>query len=127
MPVVEAPLYTYLSAELSVGNRVYPKRAPEGAVLPYVIFDRVSSRRTMTHDAFGVMKAWVRARVSFTARDITMLGAITIGEELVAALSGYGDHNPIGSCEVATEIDLYDAQTKLYSRVTDVFVSYEDA
>lgn len=127
MPVIEAPLFTYLSAELSVGDRIYPKRAPEGAVLPYVIYERVSSQRTMTHDAFGTMRAWVRARVSFTARAITMLGAIGIGEEIVAALSGYGDHSPIGSCEVTTEIDLYDAQTKLYSRVTDVYVSYEDA
>ena len=130
-PVLEAPLFTYLGPELAalVGDRIYPKRSPEGAGLPYVIYERISAVRTYTFDPYP-LPAWVRARMSFTCRAITMLGAIEVGEAVVLALSGFsgmmGSLN-IGSARVANEADLYDETSKLYARVVDVFVEYEES
>lgn len=129
MAGLEEPLYTYLSDTLSVTTRVYPKRAPEGSVLPYVTFERVSAQRTYTHDPFDETLAWVRARVSLACVSTSMLASVELAEELVAALSGYQGEMEglnVGKCDVINELDLYDPQTKVYRRVVDVLIDYEE-
>lgn len=131
MPVLETPLFDYLTTALAaeVDDRIYPKRAPEGSVLPYITYERVSSQRSYTHDPFPDEMAWVRARVSFACVAQTMLGAIDIGEALVEALSGYhGDMEglDVGKADVLTEFERYDEQTKLYRRIVDVLIDYQD-
>ena len=126
--MLEEALYSYLSDILSVGTRIFPKRAPEGTVIPYVTYERVSAQRTYTHDPFPELP-WVRVRVSFACVGQTALESISLGNEVVAALSSYSgdmDGVAIGKSDVVNETDLYDPQSKLYRRVVDVLIDHEE-
>lgn len=131
MPVLEEPLYDYLSTELapSVSDRVYPLRGPEGAGLPYVTYQRISTVRSYGHDPFGLERAWVQARVQFTVWAAEAQVAIEVAEAVVAALSGYS--GPMGSlsvgrADVVFEMDDYQPATKLYRRIVDVLFAYQE-
>jgi len=133
MPVLEAPLYEYLAAELAdvVGDRIYPVRGEEGAGLPYVAWSRVSAIREGDHDPFGEHRAWVRARIQFNCWAAEMLTAINVGEAVVAALSGFsgfmGDNDDIRvTADVLLELDAYEEATKLYRRIVDVQFAYAE-
>lgn len=138
MPKLEAALYGYLSTDprLSalVGDRIYPFRLPEPTKaqpisLPAVSWQRISAQRTYTYDSFEDTAAFVKARVQFSCWSNSPLEAIQVGEAVLLALSGYnGDMagELIGSAEAALEIDDYEAGTKLYRRVIDFLISYED-
>lgn len=133
MPQLEAPLYSYLTADPGVsalvGTRVFPNIPPEGTILPAVSYRRISDQHLYTYDAFGVGEAWTSARVQFDCWDQTMLGAIQVGEAIMAALSGYsGDMagQLIGSSFAITEADFYEPQTKLHRRTMDFRIAFED-
>lgn len=133
MPQLETALYAYLSTEVSlaalVDDRIYPFRLPEGASLPAIAWQRISAQRTYTFDAFGTSGAYVRARVQFACWAETPLEAIDVGEALLGALSGYsGDMEGelIGSSTAQFEFDDYESQTRLYRRLVDFFITYED-
>lgn len=132
MPVLEAPLYAYLEAELDplLAGGVLPVRGSEGEPLPYVTYQRASAQRSYTHDPFGEERAWVTARISFNCWAAEYLTAVSIGEAIVQALSGFSgpleDELSIGRCDVVLEQDLYEESTKLYRRVVDVLFAYEE-
>jgi hypothetical protein len=128
---LEEALFDYLSTALAseVGTRIFPTRSPEGTQLPYVTYQRVSASRIYTHDPFPDDLAWVRARISIACVATTALGSIDVADAVISALSGYdGDMEglSLGKVDVINEIDAYDPQTKLYRRVVDVFVDYEE-
>lgn len=132
MPKIEAALYSYLVTEPTVSalvsDRVYPFRLPEGTALPAIAYQRISAQRTYTFDAFGT-PAWTRARIQFSCWGSTALEAIEVGEALLLSLSGYeGDMSGelIGSAMAEFELDDYQSQDRLYRRLLDVFISYED-
>ena len=133
MPKLESALYDYLSADplLSslVSDRIYPLRLKEGTVLPAIAWQRISAQRTYTHDAFVDTAPWVRARVQIACWSNTALGAIEVGEAVMAALSGYtGDMEGeyIGSSTAELELDDYEPTTRLYRRLVDFFITYEE-
>lgn len=134
MPALEQALFTYLSDDPGiaslVGDRIYPVRLPEGCVLPAVAWQRISARRLYTHDSFDDTAAFVQARVQFSCWATTALEAIRIGEALLLALSGYGGDMAgelIGSSMADLELDDYEPQHKLYRRIVDFLIAYEEA
>lgn len=133
MPQLEEALSAYLIADDGVssyvGDRVYPVRLPEGTVLPAIAWQRISSQRAYTYDDFADTNPFVTARVQFACWATTALESIRIGEAILLALSGYeGDMSgqPIGSSFAVTEVDTYESETKLFRRLLDFFISYED-
>lgn len=134
MLVLETALKSYLGADgpivALVGDRIYPNRLKEGATLPAIAYHRISANRLYTHDSFENTDAWTTARVQFNCWAKTANEAMTVGEAVLAALSGYdGDMGGelIGSVMAANEIDDYEGATKLHRRILDFFISYEDA
>lgn len=133
MPQLETALFDYLSTDPGVsalvGDRIYPVRLPEKAVLPAIAWNRVSANRLNTYDAFEQTDAWVQARVQFNCWYNTAEGAIEVGEAVLLALSGYGGDMSgqlIGSSFAVNEFDTYEAATKLYRRILEFVISYED-
>ena len=127
MPVLEASLFTYLSGELF--DRVYPVLAPEGAKLPFVTYQRITTERTYAHEPFADTLPWVSTRVQFTVWATSMVEAATVGESLVAAVSGYEgdmDGTRLGSAFVVAELDDYRPEFKLYRRIVDVAFGYQE-
>jgi len=134
MPKLEVALTSYLTADGSevaamVGDRVFPVKVPEGAKLPCISWRRVSASRQYTHDPYDTTDAWVTARVQFSCWATTPLDAIKVGEAVMLALSGYeGDMagQLIGSSDGVLEMDDYQTEQKLFRRVVDFIISYED-
>lgn len=134
MPLLEEALFDYLPSVPDLGalidDRIYPLRLPEGCDLPAVAWQRISAQRTYTHDAFEDTAAWVQCRVQFDCWGQTAEDAIAVGEAVVAALSGYEGTMgtaSLGAVTVEFELDDYEPDTKLYRRLVDVFVTYEEA
>jgi hypothetical protein len=133
MPKLETALYDYLTADggitVLVGDRIYPNRLKEGAVIPAISWNRVSARRIYTFDAFEDTDAWTQARIQVNCWAYTAEEAIEVGEAVLLALSGYdGDMSGqlIGSSFADNELDMYEAPTKFHRRILDFLISYED-
>jgi len=133
MPKLEAAVYAYLVTQPSVSalvdDRIFPFRLQEGCDLPAIAWQRVSAERTYTYDSFVDTAAFVTARVQFACWARTPLEAIEVGEAILQVLSGYeGDMSGelIGSSMAALELDDYEPQTRLYRRLIDFHITYED-
>ena len=133
MPKLEDALYAYLSNDGNVAalvdDRIYPVRLPEGTTLPAIAWQRVSAQRTYTFDSFANTSAYVQARVQFSCWAETAMEAFETGEAVLHALSGYtGDMEGelIGSATAELELDDYESKTRLYRRLVDFYITYED-
>lgn len=135
----EIGIYEYLSTDSGVGAlvtddegncRIYPVRLPEGATLPAISWQRISGDRIYTHDGYADTKPWTTARIQFNAWSNTSEEeAMLLGDAILLALSGYeGDlgGQVVGSSFAVTDRDDYEAQTKIYRRILDFQISYED-
>lgn len=134
MPAFEHAVFDYLSGDPGVaalvGERIYLNRLAEKALIPAITYHRVDAPRTYTFDAFEDTDAWVQARVQFNCWSNTPDEAMTVGEAVLAALSGYdGDMagQLIGSSFAVNEFDIYEAPTRYHRRILDFIISYEDA
>ena len=124
MPTLEAEVFDYLSTDPGigdlVGDRIYPVKSPERAVLPYIRWNRVDAQREYTYDSYEDTAAWVRARVQFDCFSTTAQEAMLIGEAVLLALSGHGATFAI------RESDDYEKDTKLFKRSVDFRFLYQD-
>ena len=133
MTKLEDALFTVLNNDTSlqalVSDRIYPTSMPKGTVLPAIDFRRVSAQRTYTFDAFDTGSAYVNATVQFDCWSNSPKEAMDVGEALVLALSGYSgdvDGTLLGSSFTELELDDYNGETKLFRRIVDFRIGYED-
>lgn len=130
---LENALFAYLSTDpqLSslVEDRIFPIRMPEGTVLPAVTYARVSSTRTYFYEKFEDTDPFTRVRVQFNCWSNIADQAMEVGEAVLLALSGYdGDMagQLIGSSFNVLEQDQYEGDAKLFRRILDFHIMYED-
>lgn len=130
---LENALFAYLSTDpqLSslVEDRIFPIRMPEGTVLPAVTYARVSSSRTYFYEKFEDTDPFTRVRVQFNCWSNIADQAMEVGEAVLLALSGYdGDMagQLIGSSFNVLEQDQYEGDAKLFRRILDFHIMYED-
>lgn len=114
-----------------VDDRIYPHHLPEGAKLPAVTWFRVSAPRVHTYGTDEVPTAgdWVNARIQFDCWETTAKKAATLGDQVVIAFSGYGGDMGGQLQAVSTveqEIDTFDTPLKIYRRIVEVIVSYQE-
>ena len=133
MTKLEDALTTVLAADTAVttivSDRIYPVSMPKGTVLPAVTYRRISAQRAYTFDAFDTGSAYVNATVEFSAWSNNAKEAMDVGEALVMALSGYSgdvDGTLVGSSFAELELDDYNGETKLFRRIVDFRIGYED-
>lgn len=129
----EASLSAYLIADPGVSDlvddRVYPTRRKEKSGIPALTFQRITTRRIYTYDAFEDSSAWQTARVQFDCWAYTAEEAFAVGDAVLAALSGYsGDMagTLLGSSFGVNEIDTYEGPTKFHRRMMEFEISYQD-
>jgi hypothetical protein len=123
---LDAALFGYLSANLSVGSRVYPfgKRPQEGA-LPALTYTLVAG--PTTHYAHGgPADHAVSYQLDSWATDPD--DAADLAEEVQGLLDGYrGDWSGgyrVGSTFLSVVLDDYEPDTGLYRRMRQVEVHY---
>jgi hypothetical protein len=102
MITIEEGLTAFLSANAGlttlIGGRVYLMRIPQGATLPCLTYQRISTPRVLTHDTSG-SAGTAHPRFQFDAWGTTYTAVKGIADAARAALNGYtgtmGSSNPV--------------------------------
>ena len=126
-------LFAYLSATLSVGDRVYPLTLPQGAVLPAVVYQLVGGEgplhsHTDAQDGDGpATRRTSASRVQLgcwadSARAAEVLAAEV--ERAVDGFTGTWGAVPIASALVDVSLDDYRPDVGRYRRIVDVLVHW---
>jgi hypothetical protein len=105
--------------------RIFPMRLPEKCIIPAISWQRIDAECLYTYEAFEDTTAWVRARVQFNCWGHSYDDADQLGDAVLLALSGY-DNEFIGSTWAVNEFDTYEPTSKLFRRIVDFRISYED-
>jgi hypothetical protein len=110
----------------ATGRPVYPLRKPQGATLPVVTYQIISTPRPQTHSG-GVRL--VTSRVQFDVYATTYGAAEAVAEDLVALFRD--GPTLLGALpvtgRVGNELDDVDPITEEYRRTIDVFLQYQEA
>ncbi len=133
---IEEALFAYLTGYAGlvalVADRVYPTKLPPSPVLPAVVYQRISSTRTYSHDDAPGTPDWVTVRMQFSCwadGDSGYDVATDVGAQVVAALSGY--RGTMGSVRVGAALvelddDDFEPDTARWRRRVDVMISHEE-
>lgn len=129
---IEAALYTQLSgfAGLTalVGANIYPMQADQNAVLPYVVFFRVHGSPCNVMNALPTLQEDTFQVSSFA---VTALLANQIAAQVKLAIRGFkgimggSSGVNVGACLVDNEHSLFEADPKVYHRVTDFLILHD--
>jgi uncharacterized protein DUF3168 len=132
MPIIQevlnAKLLAYAPLTALVGDRIYPKRAPQGAVEPFVIYQRVGGPTDGI--SMGNAKAWDKPRiqVSCFATRYEMAGRLTkIVRAALRTMVDPASDPPIDN--IVIEFggpELYEEDTKLHHHPVDATVTYRE-
>ena len=124
-------IFEYLSTELagSISTRVYPGKLPEKVTYPAIAWHKISAARDRTYDDFDDFEAFVFVRVQFDCWGRSYDEAADLGNDLLAALSGYGGSmaGTLITAHAINEFEDHDSIVKKYRRVLDFEVTYQDA
>lgn len=132
MTLAEA-MFAYLST-LSVGDHVYPWRLPKDEELPAITFQIIPAAGPVrvhddVHSGTPTGSLFMQTRVQWTCWHRTYLQCDQLGQELRHALHGFqGDMGglQIGSIILDVEIDSYEEDVRVYRRIIDGMVRYND-
>jgi len=139
MTTLEEGLVSYLTgvdcADLValIDTRVYPMNIPQGAVLPYLAYQRISTPRILTHDSSGATGDLAYPRFQFDAWATTYASAKAIIDQVRAALNGKTgvigtapNAITIRAALVEDEVPEFDPETKLYRCRSDFFIWHQE-
>lgn len=97
--MIEAAIKTIGAAHAGltalVSTRIYAGQAPQGAALPYVVFEKDGYRPV---SAIYVDTDWGYSDFTFTAHASTLLGALQVAEQVRAAFNRY--HGTVGAVQI---------------------------
>ena len=128
---IEAGLVTKLTTTAGlttlISTRTYLERIPQGATLPCLTYQRISTPRVLTHDTSG-SAGTAYPRFQFDAWATTYTSAKAISDALRTALNGYRGTITSGADSVVVQAALVDGETSLpdmeagLARVTSEYV-----
>lgn len=95
-----------------IGTRVYLEQLPQGATLPCLTYQRISTSRVLTHDTSG-SSGTAYPRFQFDAWATTYGSAKAIADALRAALNGFKGTITSGADSVVVQASLVDSETSL--------------
>lgn len=125
---IEESIRSYLSNNYPVsnlvGSRIYSVRLPDGATLPALTYQRISTDRAFSHDGAS---DYSRPRFQFKAFSESYQTARATADALIKALDGYKGYMSnifVHSSRVENDFDFQDPDSSLYNVVVDVMISY---
>lgn len=129
--VIEEGLYAHLSglAGLTalISNRIYPLKAPQDAIYPLVVIQRVSGPRVYSHDGASGL-AYPRFQISSWGRSAAEAKAVA--NQVRIGMNGFkgtmGDDVEVDACFLATELDRYDPETERYGTLLDFIIWHHE-
>lgn len=105
-----------------VSTRITPMPLPQGSTLPAITYWLISTPREYVQTGRAGL---ARARVQIDVWASTYLEAQTVAEAVVTAFDGW--HDTLGNVAfVEGPRDGYETDTKLYRKLLDVTIHYEE-
>lgn len=137
MTVLEEGLASYLETYAGltplIGARTYPMFIPQGAVLPCLTYQRISTPRILTHQSSGASGDLAHPRFQFDAWATTQKAAKAIIDQVRAALNGKTgeigtapNNITIQTALVESEVPTYNPEAKLYRCRSDYFIWHQE-
>lgn len=127
---IETALFTRLSgyAGLSalVSARIYPKRAPQNATLPCLVYERVSATRV---PALNSDTDIVEARFQITVVASTYSSILSVSTQVRSALQRYRGTVSgivIDDIQIVNDTDIYDPAVEFYQRAIDFEITHRE-
>ena len=127
---LETALRAYVLADAAiaaaVGQRMYPRRLPQGPMLPALVYLRVDTRRE--HDMDGP-DGLPRPRVQVTAWGTSVQMATDLAATVRERLDGFRGAwgaVTVGSCLCVGERDLDDPETGRSAVAQDYMIQYQE-
>lgn len=110
------------------GDRHYPLTMPEGVTYPATRYQRIDTPRAHSRDG---PTGLVHPRISVSCFALTALEAQQVAAQVRAAAQEAQTALNLGGLtiqgiEVADEVDLYDAQAKVYYSVVDLIIWFQE-
>lgn len=133
MANLEEGLFAYLSTYAGlaslISTRVYPLVIPQGATLPCLTYQRISTTRAGSHDSSGIGNELTSSRFQFDVWANTALSAKAISDQVRAAL--HGKKGTMSSVTIQAGLSedeqaLFEPDTKLYRSRSDYFIWNND-
>lgn len=134
MAVIEEGIAAYLIASATihavVADRIYPMMIPQGATIPCLTYQRISTPRIVTHDSAGATGDLTNPRFQFDAWATTQKDAKAISDVLRANL--HGKKGATGGVTIRAaladaEEPEYDPDSELYRSRSDYIIWLEEA
>ena len=138
MTVLENGLVSYLKATAGittlVSSRIYPFMFPDGVTMPCLVYQRIDTPRTLTHDTSGATGDLAHPRFQFDAWAETYSEVKVITDALRAALNGKTGSIGSGANAFTIQAALVDneaperePETKLYRGRSDYIIWHIEA
>ena len=133
MTVLEEGIAAFLIADGAigavVGDRIYPMFIPQGATLPCLTYQRISTPRIVTHDSSGATGDLASPRFQFDAWAETQKEAKAISDVLRGVL--HGKTGAMGGVTIRAalaenEVPEYIPEIELYRSRSDYIISHQE-
>jgi len=134
MAILEEGIAAFLIADATigalVGDRIYPLFIPQGATLPCITYQRISTPRIVTHDSSGATGDLTHPRFQFDAWATTQKEAKQIADGLRTVL--HGKRGAMGGVTIRSalaenEAPEFDQESELYRSRSDYIIWIEEA
>lgn len=126
-------LETFAGLVALIGDRVYPMRLPQTAIIPCLTYQRISTPRISTHQSSGATGDLVYPRFQFDAWASTGKAAKAITDQVRAALNGKtGEigtaprNITIRSALAESEVPKFEPEIKLHRSQSDYIIWHEE-
>ena len=134
MATLEEGIVAFLIADADihavVEDRIYPMMIPQGATLPCLTYQRISTPRILTHDTSGATGDLTSPRFQFDAWAETQKETKAISDALRKVLNGKTGAMggvTIRAALAENEVPEYDPDSELYRGRSDYIIWYEEA
>ena len=134
MAVLEEGIAAFLIADATihakVADKIYPMMIPQGATLPCLTFQRISTPRIVTMDSSGATGDLTSPRFQFDAWGVTQKEVKAISDALRTVLHGKTGATggvTIRAALAENEAPEFDPESELYRSRSDYIIWIEEA
>ena len=131
MARIETALVTYLNGQSTlsalISNRLYALRAPQKVVYPFVIYQRISTERNLTHDLTA--SGLTTPRIQFDVYGKTYKSALEVMDVLRETLQGLSTTmSGVMVQSVLPALEMHDVEPdeEYYRLTVDYLISYSE-
>lgn len=125
---IEADMKTYILTLTSItdiiGARIYYQKLPEDPILPAIVYNRISSTRSRTHDGDSDLS---KPRIQYSIWGSTPINVMALAdafEDEFKSFSGTAGSSTVYATIVENRLSMIDPESKFYHIPIDLMIQY---